>query len=114
MTRHEAVEEEEKTHTELVSAGRQGGGQHEAAFAHGAGGGGRGTCAVPAGGSGMEQRGHVVGAEQEGRGSTRKSQPDGRTDGRTSGADAMRVSQRDKGWPGREGAMLPGPCLLLC
>lgn len=34
MTRHEAVEEEEKTHTELVSAGRQGG-QHEAAFAHG-------------------------------------------------------------------------------
>lgn len=35
MTRHEAVEEGEKTHTELVLAGRRGGGQREAASACG-------------------------------------------------------------------------------
>lgn len=80
MTRHEAVEEGEKTHTELVLAARQAG-QREAAFA-------RGDLRHACWGSGMEQMGHVGVAEHKG-GGTQMSQRDVR-------ADAMRVSQRRK------------------
>lgn len=57
MTRHEAVEEGEKTHTELVLAARQGGAARGSLCSWG-------TCGMPAwggGGSGMEQMGHVLG-----------------------------------------------------
>lgn len=81
MTRHEAVEEGEKTHTELVLAGRRGWGDsvRQPLLV--------GDLQHACRGSGMEQMGHMVGAEQKVRGSTQTSQ-------RTSGADAMRVSQR--------------------
>lgn len=63
MTRHEAVEEGEKTHTELVLAARQAG-QREAAFA-------RGDLRHACWGSGMEQMGHVGVAEHKGGGAHR-------------------------------------------
>lgn len=91
MTRHEAVEEGEKTHTELVLAARQGG-QREAAFAPG----GPAACLLE-GGSGMEQMGHVGGCRAQGEGEHTDEPADVR-------ADAMRVSQR-------EDTILPGPML---
>lgn len=83
MTRHEAVEEEEKTHTELVSAGRQGGGQHEAAFAHGAGGGGGGPAPCLLGALGWSKGATWwVPSRRGGAAHGRASRTDARTDGR--------------------------------
>lgn len=66
MTIHEAVEEGEKTHTELVLAARQGVSVRQPLLTE--------TCSMPAGAIGMEQMGHVVGAEQKVRDSTQTSQ----------------------------------------
>lgn len=71
MTRYEAVEEGEKTHTELVLAGRQGA-QRKAASAHG----GPAACLLGLWDGAM---GHVVGAEQKVRDSTQRRQRDVRS-----------------------------------
>lgn len=77
MTRHEAVEEGEKTHIELVLAARQGGSARQPLLV--------GTCGMPAGGLWDEQMGHVGGgAEHKVRGA-HTDEPAGRQSRRHAG-----------------------------
>lgn len=86
MTRYEAVEEGEKTHTELVLAGRQGGAQREAASARG----GPAACLPGLWDGAM---GHVVGAEQKVRDSTQRRQRDVRSRRHAGEPEGEKVAQ---------------------
>lgn len=85
MTRYEAVEEGEKTHTELVLAGRQGA-QREAASARG----GPAACLLGLWDGAM---GHVVSAEQKVRDSTQRRQRDVRSRRHAGEPEGEKVAQ---------------------